>query len=130
MGIVTDPKSSLHTKNNAHTITTELMGFQGLIMKANTFIQSKLSIHWTQLLVHSNRLKRFVFFQENIRSLAWVKIKLIFLRKYKKFYLGQKFVLPRFSRPTIPDKIFRTKWSNPVKLDRERKLQSLLLCVF
>ena len=31
---------------------------------------------------------------------------------------------------TILDKIFGTKWSNPVKLDRERKVWYLFLCVF
>ena len=33
-------------------------------------------------------------------------------------------------KPTIPDKIFGTKWSNPVKLDRKRKVWYLLLRVF
>ena len=46
LGTVTDPKRSLHTKNHAHTINTEVMSSQGLIMKANIFMQSKLSIHW------------------------------------------------------------------------------------
>ena len=31
---------------------------------------------------------------------------------------------------TIPDKIFGTKWSNPVKLDRKRKVWYLFLPVF
>ena len=31
---------------------------------------------------------------------------------------------------TIPDKIFRTKWSNPVKLDRKRKVNDICFCVF
>ena len=31
---------------------------------------------------------------------------------------------------TIPDKIFGTKWSNPVKLDRKRKVWYLFLRVF
>ena len=31
---------------------------------------------------------------------------------------------------TIPDKIFGTKWSNPVKLDRKRKVWYLFLHVF
>ena len=31
---------------------------------------------------------------------------------------------------TIPDKIFGTKWSNPVKLDRKRKFYYLFLRVF
>ena len=31
---------------------------------------------------------------------------------------------------TIPDKIFGTKWSNPVKLDRRRKVWYLFLRVF
>ena len=30
LGIVTDPKRSLRTKNHAHTTTTELMGLTGL----------------------------------------------------------------------------------------------------
>ena len=30
LGIVTDPKKSLHRKNHAHTITTGLMSFKGL----------------------------------------------------------------------------------------------------
>ena len=37
-----------------------------------------------------------------------------------------------FSReapPTIPDKIFGTKWNNPVKLDREAKF-GICFCVF
>ena len=31
---------------------------------------------------------------------------------------------------TIPDKIFGTKWTNPVKLDKRRKVWYLFLCVF
>ena len=31
---------------------------------------------------------------------------------------------------TIPDKIFGTKWSNPVKLDRKRKVLYLFLRAF
>ena len=31
---------------------------------------------------------------------------------------------------TIPDKMFETKWSNPVKLDRKRKVWYLFLRVF
>ena len=31
---------------------------------------------------------------------------------------------------TIPDKIFGTKWSNPVKLDTKRKVWDLFLRVF
>ena len=31
---------------------------------------------------------------------------------------------------TIPDKIFGTKWSNPVKLNRKRKVWYLFLRVF
>ena len=31
---------------------------------------------------------------------------------------------------TIPDKIFGTKWSDPVKLDRKRKFWYVFLCVF
>ena len=31
---------------------------------------------------------------------------------------------------TIPDKIFETKWSNPVKLDGNRKVWYLFLSVF
>ena len=31
---------------------------------------------------------------------------------------------------TIPDKIFRTKWNNPVKLDKRRKVWYLFLRVF
>ena len=31
---------------------------------------------------------------------------------------------------TIPEKIFGTKWSNPVKLDRKRKVWYLFLRVF
>ena len=31
---------------------------------------------------------------------------------------------------TIPDKIFGTKWNNPVKLDRRRKVWYLFLRVF
>ena len=34
------------------------------------------------------------------------------------------------THPAIPDKIFGTKWSNPVKLDRKRKVWYLLLRVF
>ena len=34
------------------------------------------------------------------------------------------------NRPTIPDKIFGTKWTNPVKLDRIRKVWYLFLRVF
>ena len=34
------------------------------------------------------------------------------------------------SDPTIPDKIFETKWSNSVKLDRKRNVWYLFLCVF
>ena len=33
----------------------------------------------------------------------------------------------RLVLPTIPDKIFGTKWSNPVKLDRKRKVWYLFL---
>ena len=32
-------------------------------------------------------------------------------------------------QPTILDKIFRTKWSNPVKLDRKRKV-CIFFCLF
>ena len=32
--------------------------------------------------------------------------------------------------PIIPDKIVGTKWNNPVKLDRRRKVWYLLLRVF
>ena len=32
--------------------------------------------------------------------------------------------------PTIPDNIFETKWNNPVKLDRKRKVWYLFLHVF
>ena len=35
-----------------------------------------------------------------------------------------------FKRATMPDKIFGTKWSNPVKLDRKRKVWYLFLRVF
>ena len=45
------------------------------------------------------------------RGLGWVRIKTL---------LAQ----------TIPDKIFGTKWSNPVKLNRKRKVWYLLLRVF
>ena len=31
---------------------------------------------------------------------------------------------------TIPDKIFETKWSNPIKVDRKRKVWYLFLRVF
>ena len=31
---------------------------------------------------------------------------------------------------TIPDKIFETKWSNPVKLDRKRKVWYAFLRIF
>ena len=31
---------------------------------------------------------------------------------------------------TIPDKIFGTKWSNPVKLDKKKKVWYLFLRVF
>ena len=34
------------------------------------------------------------------------------------------------SHSTIPDTIFGTKWSNPVKLDRKRKVWYLFLGVF
>ena len=33
-------------------------------------------------------------------------------------------------RPTIPDKIFGTKWSNSVKLDRKKKVWYLFLRAF
>ena len=32
--------------------------------------------------------------------------------------------------PTILDKIFGTKWGNPVKLDRKRKVSYLFLSAF
>ena len=35
-----------------------------------------------------------------------------------------------YLQSTIPDKIFGTKWSNPVKLDRKRKVWYLFLHVF
>ena len=34
------------------------------------------------------------------------------------------------SQPAIPDERFGTKWSNPVKLDRKRKVWYLFLRVF
>ena len=37
------------------------------------------------------------------------------------------YILP--TRATIPDKIFGTKWSNPVKLDRKRKVWYMFLNV-
>ena len=33
-------------------------------------------------------------------------------------------------RPTIPDKIFGTKWGNSVKLDRKRKVWYVFLRAF
>ena len=36
----------------------------------------------------------------------------------------------RKKKTTIPDKIFGTKWRNPVKLDRRRKVWYLFLRVF
>ena len=33
-------------------------------------------------------------------------------------------------KPTIPDKIVGTKWSNPVKMDRKKKVWYLFLHVF
>ena len=43
--------------------------------------------------------------------------------------LGRERIKSLYSQ-TIPDKIFGTKWSNPVKLDRKRKVWYLFLCVF
>ena len=37
LGIATDPKRNLHTKNHAHTTTTEVMGRKGL-KRSNTNI--------------------------------------------------------------------------------------------
>ena len=37
---------------------------------------------------------------------------------------------PYFSLATIPDKVFGTKWSGPVKLDRKRKVWYVSLRVF
>ena len=31
---------------------------------------------------------------------------------------------------TIPDKIFETKWRNPIKLERKKKVWYLFLCAF
>ena len=39
-------------------------------------------------------------------------------------------MIKNFLAQTIPDKIFGTKWSNPVKLDRKRKVWHLFLRVF
>ena len=37
---------------------------------------------------------------------------------------------PKFFAQTIPDKILGAKWTNPVKLDRGRKIWFLILPVF
>ena len=39
------------------------------------------------------------------------------------------FYLISLENPTIPDKIFGTKWSNPVKLGRKKKF-GMCFCVF
>ena len=45
----------------------------------------------------------------------------------RKIRLNSKFVTPQTA---IPDRIFGTKWSNPVKLDRKRKVWYLFLRVY
>ena len=42
LGIVTDPKKSLHTKNHMHTTTTELVALKGI--KRNSYIPTAYTI--------------------------------------------------------------------------------------
>ena len=42
----------------------------------------------------------------------------------------EKFYGENIGGPTIPDKIFGSKWNNPVKLDKRRKVWYLFLRVF
>ena len=54
-------------------------------------------------------------------------------KKYQKIGLGRGLDQVRikyFLAQTIPDKIFGTKWSNPVKLDRKEKFGGICFCVF
>ena len=47
LGIVTEPKRSLHTKNHAHTTATELMGLKGLTCETKRCPGIKLIFFWS-----------------------------------------------------------------------------------
>ena len=54
-------------------------------------------------------------------------------KKYQKIGVGTRLGGERIKNllsQTIPDKIFGTKWSNPVKLDTKKKVWYLFLRVF
>ena len=54
----------------------------------------------------------------------------ITLKKMKLLNFQKDLLHHTSLRPTIQDKIFGTKWSNPVKLDWKRKVWYLFLCLF
>ena len=49
------------------------------------------------------------------------------MTSHSKYKADRKY---RKKKTTIPDKIFGTKWRNPVKLDRRRKVWYLFLRAF
>ena len=60
----------------------------------------------------------------------WFKFHINIITSFRVMTICLYKGLTRNLEPTIPDKIFGTKWSNAAKLERKRKVWYVFLCVF
>ena len=71
---------------------------------------------------------------ERLQLVCFMKTGSHFMFEHTRVYTYQasteKFYGENIGGPTIPDKIFGSKWNNPVKLDKRRKVWYLFLRVF